>query len=241
MKLKDIIQLLEDVVFEMMSWIVFFPITMFRVVKPKWKWAFTYVTEAHEEADPKKRYLDGLSPVLFYFISIVLTVVIEKQSNLSFDVLENLSQTNLLVAAIGAFSVPFISAFPFWLLISWQPKWSFNFDRNDLRRLFEIQCMVWPVLYLIVALLSLYLQLFGISEGGLSLTIVLVLMMISTVYFMVILFASVIRPIIDQTSLSSNWKGIFGFASLGWFYLIVQYILPLDFVFSGLYQLFTSP
>ena len=63
MKVKDIVLLLEDLLFEVMSWIVFFPITLIRVMKLKW--AFNYVTEAYQEDDPKKRYLDGLSPILF--------------------------------------------------------------------------------------------------------------------------------------------------------------------------------
>lgn len=49
MKVKDIVQLLEDLVFEIVSWIMFFPITILCVMKPRWNWAFNYVTDAHEE------------------------------------------------------------------------------------------------------------------------------------------------------------------------------------------------
>jgi uncharacterized membrane protein len=241
MKVKDIIQLLEDLLFEIISWIVFFPITLIRVMKLTW--AYTYVSEAYAEDDPKKRYLYSISPILFYFIAVILsTVVIEKQFDLTFEILESVTQTNLMLSALQVFSIPFITSLPLWVLISWQRGVAFNFEKDSLRRLFEVQCLVWPTIYLLGSLISLYALFFGAGEGDPSLSEILMAIFIGLagLYFLVIVAASFV-PDIQQTSLSAIWKAVFGMANLGWYIIIIRYILPGNFVFSGIYQLLTNP
>ncbi len=236
MKLKDIVQLLEDLVFEVISWIVFFPITL--VYAGKLKGAHAYVAAAYAEQDPEKRYPGGLSPILFYFIAVVLAaVVIEGRFDLSLDLLDQVSQAGLLLSALQAFSVPLVAALPFWLALAWRER-PVRYSKDSLRRMFETQCLVWPLLYLWGVLLTLLLAVFPLGPGEPTLFEILFAVVIGlfSLYALAAILITLLQEI-EASALPDLVQGLLALASLGWVLAIVRYGLPGNFVFAGVVQL----
>jgi len=143
MKIESIINLLEDLVFEILSWIWYFPYTLARSLVPGGAYR---IVAAHHAEDGDKRYKNALSPLVFYFIVFVLLFLItDPQSNFSLERLASLAQLELLIAALSILALPFLFTLVFWLLAGLNQKKML--DRDALRRMFEVQVLLWPTFF----------------------------------------------------------------------------------------------
>ena len=139
-----IIRSLEELLYEAMTWIIFYPRTMLRILFNPTRMTL-YSDEELGDA-PEQQYTDSLSPPLLLMLTIVLTHGIELGAGLSAtsslrkgSVLANFmadEQNLLIVRALVTAIIPLVIA-----LIALQSQRK-PLDRNSLRQPFFSQCFL---------------------------------------------------------------------------------------------------
>jgi len=75
MNFMQLLQSLDDLLYEVMSWLVFFPITLWRTVTPPLRIMEYADRELHDL--PEKQYDDTLSPPMFLLLALLLAHMLE--------------------------------------------------------------------------------------------------------------------------------------------------------------------
>jgi hypothetical protein len=174
MDFVKIIRSLEEALYEGMSWLIFYPLTLWMVLRHPLK-SMAY-SDAEQRDKPEQQYLDTLSPPLFLVLSLLLAYGIEWSLNLpepdmgsAFASFIYGSTQNLMVFHALIFSVhPLLYAAV--LLRCMNHK----LDRESLRAPFFAQCYLAGATALLISLAGLALQhpAEGTTTLGLALTAV---------------------------------------------------------------------
>jgi len=152
-----IIRSLEELLYEVMGWLIFYPRTLWRImVRPD---AATRYSEDEQDDSPTDRYADSLSPPLLLMITLVLTHVLglsigaealKAEGNLGASLLK--SPQNLLMMRAMVFAIiPLVIA---GLSLN---KRGIAIDRQTLRMPFYSQCfLLTPFALMLQGALLLY-------------------------------------------------------------------------------------
>ncbi|WP_439532534.1 hypothetical protein [Polymorphobacter sp.] len=152
MDLLKLLQSFEDLLFELLSWIIYYPLTLWRVITRPLKMIRYSNHEQTESA--KERYTDTLSPPLFLLITIALMHLIELATggpgiarNTAIARAITASDENLIVARSVLFAL--LPLFAAWrhVVASGHPV-----ERKYLRPVFYGQCYLAAVYTLMIAL-----------------------------------------------------------------------------------------
>lgn len=130
---------IEDVVYEVMVWILFLPKTLFRVTfQPKW--GMDYILEEfNPKKEPDDRFDEYLSPVLLWLITTVipfsLVLVFSGELKEGESVFAKaVSSDNFLKSALYMMIVPFV------YIVSIEMKNKQSIRRSSLKRAFYKHC-----------------------------------------------------------------------------------------------------
>lgn len=173
MNFFNLIQSLDDLLYEVMSWLVFYPVTLWRtLVRPLQMMDYSDV-EQGDAAD--EQYTDTLSPPLFLLLSLILVhaaeialvgddAMIASKVGLAAFVSNN---TDLIILRIVSFSL-----FPVMLATRMVRAQKLQVDRDTLRAPFYSQCYVAAVLAMLlgggVILIKLAHDWSVLAGGGLA-------------------------------------------------------------------------
>lgn len=142
MDFLNIIRSIEELLYEVMAWMVFYPRTLWRTVRNPYEMMRYSEVEATEA--PEKQYTDTLSPPLFLILSILITHGIEVAARENAFLLHGglgaeivKSQEALLALRGIAFSV-----FPIMFALAALSHLGRKIDRDHLRAPFFSQCYV---------------------------------------------------------------------------------------------------
>ncbi|MEJ8846903.1 hypothetical protein [Variovorax rhizosphaerae] len=171
MEFLKFIRSLEELLYEVMTWLLFYPRTLWRVVRHP----LTVAAKAEAEMDepPEKQFVDLVSPPLFLMLTILLAHALEialhqnsvtTRSDLSRALMA--SETNLLIFRAIAWSFfPLLMA---WALLVKQGR---VVDRETLRRPFFLQCLFASPFTAGIAIATALGRLdFAIASGVVALT-----------------------------------------------------------------------
>lgn len=151
MNFFNLIQSLDDLLYEVMSWLVFYPVTLWRtLVRPLQMMDYSDI-EQGDAAD--EQYTDTLSPPLFLLLSLILVhaaeialvgddAMIASKVGLAAFVSNN---TDLIILRIVSFSL-----FPVMLATRMVRAQKLQVDRDTLRAPFYSQCYVAAVLAMLL-------------------------------------------------------------------------------------------
>lgn len=136
MDFMRIIKSLEEFLYELMVWLVFYPVTLWRaVVHPQRM--MTYADDEIDDPD-SDRYSDTLSPPIFLALSLLIAHAIEKTAPHANQLGGILADDEKLIAyRIFAFSL-----FPLLASIRMMRHKGMALDRNTLRQPFYAQCFI---------------------------------------------------------------------------------------------------
>ena len=155
MDFMKILKSLEQALYEVMVWLVFYPLTMWRVVTAPGA-MMAYADDELDDAD-EDRYSDKLSPPVFLALTLGLAHIIEiglgQENNDTGFLAED---TNLL-----AFRAVVYSTYPLVLAVRILRMKGIALDRKTLRPPFYAQCYVavpWAVVVTTVPLLAFAAQ-----------------------------------------------------------------------------------
>ncbi|SEH31676.1 hypothetical protein SAMN03159407_4494 [Rhizobium sp. NFR12] len=130
---------LEELLYELVSWLVFYPVTMWRaVVRPLSMMRYADIELADE---PEEQYQDTLSPPLFLLITLLLSQALSGALPSVYDPTEAArelgSGSNLLIARGVIFGI-----FPLCMAVTLLRSKRVRITRNSLRPPFFSQCYV---------------------------------------------------------------------------------------------------
>ncbi|MFN6935025.1 MAG: hypothetical protein ACK4NZ_07725 [Tsuneonella sp.] len=152
-----ILKSLEEALYEVMVWLVFYPLTMWQVLtRPAAM--MSYADDELDDADVD-RYSDKLSPPIFLAITLGLSHVLELAMGIHTEQPGVLSQDQNLIA----FRMIVFSVFPLVLAVRLLRRKGVALDRKTLRPPFYAQCFVAAPWALVAAAATLYA-----SAGGAS-------------------------------------------------------------------------
>jgi hypothetical protein len=182
MNAMKILQSVEDLLYEVMSWLLFYPRTLMMTLRHPLR--TMHYSDAEQRDRPEKQYLETLSPPLFLVLSILLAhglelmfgvPVTDEPNPVSRFVTAN--DQNLLVFRALMFSLhPLIFAWAF-LKLSGR-----KIDRDSLRGPFFAQCYLAGATSILVSLGSL-----GLNDTSVWTTLAgMVLVAIVTVWYVAI-------------------------------------------------------
>lgn len=141
MEFLKFIRSLEELLYEVMTWLLFYPRTLWRVVRHPLRLAAR--AEAEMAAPPERQFADLVSPPLFLMLTILLGHALEialheslvaARSDLARLLLA--SDTNLLIFRCVAWSF-----FPLLMASALLVRQGREVDRESLRRPFFLQCL----------------------------------------------------------------------------------------------------
>lgn len=160
MNFMQLLKSLDDLLFEIMSWLIFYPVTFWRTIRHPWRMMDYASRELRDAAD--KQYDDTLSPPLFLLLTLFLSHAIELavvgESNLieSKHGLAALvsDDTSLLMLRLLIFSI-----FPLLMAVRLVRRQKGGLTRETLRGPFYAQCYLAGPFALVVGLGGLISQL----------------------------------------------------------------------------------
>lgn len=139
MDFMRLLQSLEELLYELVSWLVFYPVTLWRTLRrpqQMMRYADVELGDTQEE-----RYTDTLSPPLFLLLTLLfahgleLALIAHRDDAMLPDMLRN--DTNLLVFRAFLFSF-----FPLLMAVRLLGRTGAVLDRNTLKPPFYSQCYV---------------------------------------------------------------------------------------------------
>jgi hypothetical protein len=165
-----IIRSLEELLYEVMTWIIFYPRTMVRILFNPTQ--MTLYSEAELGDAPEQQYTDSLSPPLLLMLTIVLTHGIELAVGLKatsslkagseFAKFMTNEQNLLIVRALVTAIVPLVIA-----LVALRASRT-PLDRNTLRQPFFSQCFLITPFAFVFSLSTIIGRLPGAVAGGVA-------------------------------------------------------------------------
>lgn len=170
----QILRSIEDLLYEVMTWLVFYPRTMLRVLRHPVRMTDYSDTEQGESAE--EQYTDMLSPPLFLILSILIAHGLELAMHTRLDVPKAglagtllRSEENLLMLRCILFSIfPLVFATG---LLKGSDK---MLDRANLRAPFFAQCYLGGIFALAVSTASIMGQAKAswVVSGGIALSVI---------------------------------------------------------------------
>ncbi|MES2989128.1 MAG: hypothetical protein V4808_14595 [Pseudomonadota bacterium] len=160
MTFMQLLKSLDDLLFEIMGWLIFYPITFWRTVRHPWR-MMDYASR-ELSAEEEKQYDDTLSPPLFLLLTLLLSHAIELSlvgqsmlvgSKRGLAALVN-DDTSLLLLRLLVFSI-----FPLIMAVRLVRRQKSGLSRVTLRRPFYAQCFLAGPFALLVGLGGLISQL----------------------------------------------------------------------------------
>lgn len=158
MNAMKILQSVEDLLYEVMSWLLFYPRTLMMTLRHPLR--TMHYSDAEQHDKPEKQYLETLSPPLFLVLSILLAhglellfgVGVTNEPN-AVSRLITASEQNLLAFRALMFSLhPLVFA---WAYLKLSQR---KIDRDSLRTPFFAQCYLAGATSILVSLGSLGAQ-----------------------------------------------------------------------------------
>lgn len=160
MNFMHLLKSLDDLLFELMSWIVFYPITLWRTIRHPWA-MMDYASRELGVAEDNQ-YDDTLSPPLFLLVTLLLShsfelalvgqsKLVEDKRGLAALVTDD---TSLLLLRLLFFSI-----FPLIMALQLVRKQKGGLTRDTLRRPFYAQCYLAGPFALLVGLGGVFGQL----------------------------------------------------------------------------------
>ena len=149
----QLLKSLDELLYEVMSWLVFYPITLWRALRHPLKMMDYADTELGDAAD--EQYTDTLSPPLFLLLTLLISHAVELavvgdspivKSTRGLDSLI-MDDTSLIVLRIAMFSL-----FPLIMAVRLVRLQKVGIDRNTLRAPFYSQCYVTAPFALVLGL-----------------------------------------------------------------------------------------
>lgn len=139
MDFMKLLKSLEELLYELVSWLVFYPITLWRSVV--WPLETMYYAEEELTDGAEAQYDDALSPPLFLLTTLLIAQALSSAIPSILDPMEVpkalTSGSNLLIARGVIFGV-----FPLVMGVTIQRRKSIRLTRNTLRPPFFSQCYV---------------------------------------------------------------------------------------------------
>ncbi|KQT88040.1 hypothetical protein [Aurantimonas sp. Leaf443] len=135
MDLMNLLKSVEELLYELVSWLLFYPLTFWRIVRhPIRMMAYA---EAELAADPKSRYGAALSPPIFLFLTLLIAHLFELRFGLPTRELTGAmaDQRNLLLFRAVVFSL-----FPLMMAVQRVRRLDQKLTRETLRPAFYSQC-----------------------------------------------------------------------------------------------------
>lgn len=168
-----IIRSLEEFLYEVMSWIIFYPRTILRILLHPTR--MTTYSEEEQDDLPSDRFTDALSPPLLLMLTIVLTHGFELGSGLKLPKLQGpvadlLFGTDVNLLLFRAFAFATIP-----LLISWVAlrRAGKEVDRVTLRAPFYGQCYLVAPLALLVSIATTLMRMGSAAQTAGQVLVVL--------------------------------------------------------------------
>lgn len=175
MNLFSVLNSLDELLYEVMSWLVFFPITLWRIIRhPLDMMNYSDVEQQDAESD---QYTDTLSPPLFLLLALIISHALEIALVGENGLIANKhglaslisNDTNLIVLRIVLFSL-----FPLAMSVRLVRGLHLRLDRDTLKAPFYSQCYATAVFALGTGLATLLISQHerNILLAGLALQIV---------------------------------------------------------------------
>lgn len=148
MDFMKLLKSLEELLYELVSWLIFYPVTMWRsVVRPLSMMRYADIELADK---PEDQYQDTLSPPLFLLITLLLSQGLSASLPSVYDPTEAArelgSGSNLLIARGVIFGI-----YPLCMAVTLLRSKTLSITRNSLRPPFFSQCYVAaPFAFLLV-------------------------------------------------------------------------------------------
>ncbi|RJF85652.1 hypothetical protein [Sphingomonas cavernae] len=173
MSFFTILRSIEDLLYEVMTWLIFYPRTMWQVIRHPGR-MIDY--SDHEQSDkPEEQYIDTLSPPMF----LMLTILIAHGLQITFHAedqerrggvaaLLGGSQENLLILQVVLFSI-----YPLMFALGLLKRSDQPLDRKTLRAPFFSQCYLGALFALLLTIASIMLRakMIEIQVAGLVLSL----------------------------------------------------------------------
>jgi len=158
MGLFQILRSIEDLLYEVMTWLVFYPRTLWRVIRHPI--AITDYSEQEQEDSAENQYTDLLSPPLFLLLSIVLVHGLEvslhaqlDQAAGAFGKIVGSAEESLLIVRAILFSI-----YPLMFAVAVLKRGDSELDRNSLRSPFFSQCYLGGLFAIMMSLAGIMAQ-----------------------------------------------------------------------------------
>ena len=213
MNVLGILNEIEDLIREVIMWLVDIPKTLFKILANP-SWVTRYIDE--ELVKKSDRFKNYMSPIILYLIcSVLLFFIIEqlgifeytdKKDDFSLDkILKNLSGTRGTIIALAFLSLPLLLAL---LIEVFRPQ---KLTRTGVQRMLQIQCyLLSPVIlsifaYLLIDFLNIKFSPPG-DYGWPKVDAALSILTIVTVLTILIWFTIVLDKLIAKEWNCSGWK-----------------------------------
>lgn len=196
MNVLTLLRSVEELLYEVMSWLLFYPRTLFMTLLHPLR-TMRY-SDSEQQDKPDKQYLETLSPPMFLVLSILLAHGLELMAGLglgqhrsSLGRLVTSSDQNLLIFRALMFSLhPLIFAWA-WLKLS-----GHKIDRDSLRPPFFAQCYLSGATSILVSLGSM-----GLRDPGDVTSIAGMLVIVAASIWYVIIQRRWLMRVPDMTTL----------------------------------------
>jgi hypothetical protein len=205
MNFMQFLKSLDDLLYEIITWIVFYPITLWRTIRRPFE-MMAYADSELKDA-PERQYPDVLSPPIFLLLTlfvahlIELTLVGENPIVADRKGLAGLinDDTSLLLMRLVFYAV-----FPLIMAVRLLRRQDRRITRDSLRRPFYAQCYPTGVFALVLGLGTLATQMHGppaltLAGGAVMLIALLGYGTLQTLWFSRMLRVSVLRGFIAAT------------------------------------------
>ncbi len=170
MNFFNLLQSLDELLYEVMSWLIFYPVTLWRTLVHPLKMMDYSDVEQGDASD--QQYTDTLSPPLFLLLSLILVhaaeialvgndAVVTSKVGLSAFVSNN---TDLIILRIVSYSL-----FPVMMATRMVRAQKLQVDRDTLRAPFYSQCYVAAVLAILLGSAEILIKLahqWSVLAGG---------------------------------------------------------------------------
>ena len=159
MNFMQFLKSLDDFLYEVMSWLIFYPITMWRTLRHPLTMMNYSDAELHDREE--RQYTDTLAPPIFLLISLLISQGIELAlvgnnpmiaDTTGLDALVD-DETSLLIFRLLTFSI-----FPLVMAVRLVRKRRIGLNRDTLRPPFYSQCYVAAPFVLVLGLASSFMR-----------------------------------------------------------------------------------
>ena len=168
-----VLRSIEDLLYEIMSWLVFYPRTLWQVIRHPIRMADYSNIEQTERSE--RQYTDTLSPPLF----LVLTILLAHGVELSFGsgvatphralgkLVSGSEEVLMLLLAV------LYSLFPLTFAVAFLKRSGRSLDRSTLRAPFFSQCYPASLFAIMMSTASIVegIKSFGVNKAGLAITL----------------------------------------------------------------------